>query len=164
VSERRDDQDDWDRIDRLTQRVRRWGIVGIPTWLVSLALLHPGYTNLPLEIGFVMGCAIAFIVVVVDDRRRHGGTRGQISARRRLLLIWVAVFLTLALIVGTLGRPGLAVYLIPFFGATLVAGMIELGRQVGEQAARSRPGIRAEDPATLSEPVAPSANARKERT
>lgn len=140
MSAEHDETDDWDRIDRLTQRVFRWGLVGIPTWLVCLALLNPGYTNLPLGIGFVMGSLIAVIVVVIDDRRRNGQRRGrgEIGSLGRILLIWIAAFLTLALIIGTLGRPGLAVYLIPFFGATFVTGMVELARRVAEQSTRKR--------------------------
>ncbi len=120
--------DDWDRIDQLTQRVRRWGIVGVPTWLLCLAMLNEELTGIPFALGFVMASIIATVVTVVDDLRRRQGPRTPLSAFGRSMFVWVGAFLVLAVVMGASGRAGVAVMLVPFLGATLIAGLAELAR------------------------------------
>jgi hypothetical protein len=47
-----------------------------------------------------------------------------------MLFIWVAAFLILAVVIGASGRSGVAVMLVPFLGATIIAGLAELGREM----------------------------------
>jgi low temperature requirement protein LtrA len=122
--------DDWDWIERLTARVLRWGIVGIPTWLICLAALNEDLTGIPFALGFVIASVIATVVVVVDDVRRRKGPRTPLSRFGRMLFIWVAAFLILAVVIGASGRSGVAVMLVPFLGATFIAGLAELGREM----------------------------------
>ena len=92
--------DDWDWIERLTARVLRWGIVGIPSWLICLAALNEGLTGIPFALGFVIASVIAMIVVVVDDHRRRQGPRAPLSRFGRIMFVWVAAFLILAMVIG----------------------------------------------------------------
>ncbi len=120
--------DDWDWIERLTARVLRWGIVGIPTWLICLAVLNEDLTGIPFALGFVIASVIAMIVVVVDDHRRRQGPRAPLSRFGRMMFVWVAAFLILAVVIGAAGRSGVAVMLVPFLGASVIAALVELGR------------------------------------
>lgn len=122
--------DDWDWIERLTARVLRWGIVGIPTWLICLAALNEDLTGIPFALGFVIASVIAMVVVVVDDQRRRKGPRTPLSRFGRMLFVWVAAFLVLAVVIGSSGRSGVAVMLVPFIGATVIAALAELGREM----------------------------------
>ncbi len=121
--------DDWDRIELLTRRVGRWMLVGIASWLVLLALLNEAWTGIPLEIGFVMASVLALIVVVVDDQLRRGPRRGKMTPFARVLVTWVGAFVVLAIGISLSGGTGVAIVLVPFIGATLIAAMIEIGRR-----------------------------------
>lgn len=104
-------------------------LVGIVSWLVLLALLNEAWTGIPLEIGFVMASVFAFIAIVVDDQRRRGPRRGGLTPFARVLMSWVAAFVALAIAVSLGGGTGVAIVLVPFVGATLIAGFVELGRR-----------------------------------
>jgi len=66
----------------------------------------------------------------VADRRAFGGERGgSLGPFARGVVKWVAVFLVLGLVVAAGNRSGLALVAIPFLGATIVAGCVELARR-----------------------------------
>lgn len=125
--------DDWDWIESLTRRVGRWMLVGLLSWVILLALLNERLTGLPLEIGFVMASVLAFVVIVVDDLRRRGARRGAMTPFMRALLVWVAAFLVLAIVSSRAGADGVALVLVPFVGASVVAALIELIRRVMQE-------------------------------
>lgn len=125
--------DDWDWIENLTRRVGRWMLVGLLSWVILLALLNERVTGLPLEIGFVMASVLAFVVIVVDDLRRRGARRGAMTPFMRALLVWVAAFLVLAIVISRAGADGVALVLVPFVGASVVAALIELIRRVMQE-------------------------------
>jgi hypothetical protein len=121
--------DDWDRIEALTHRVRRWFVVGFPCWLVLLILLHERLTGIPLSVGLVMASVLALTLVAIDDRRR-ATSRGQLSRLGRLLMLWAIAFVVLAIAVSAVGASGVAIVLIPFVGAMMIAGLAELAREM----------------------------------
>ncbi len=124
-------EDDWDAIDALTRRVWRWILVGVPTWLVLLALFNEEWTGIPLLAGFAMASVLALIVVVVADIWRGGRRRGRgLSPAGRALLVWAITFTVLAVLVSTGGRTGVVIVLVPFIGATVVAAFVEFTRRV----------------------------------
>lgn len=124
--------DDWDRIEALTLRFKRWFLVGFPSWLVLLALLHERLTGIPLAVGLVMASVLAVVIVVVDDRRRVTA-RGRLSRLGRALMTWVIAFVVLAIVVSAVGASGVAIVLIPFVGAMMIAAMVELAREMGRR-------------------------------
>lgn len=122
--------DDWDRIEQWTARVWRWMLVGIPTWLILLALLDERWSGIPLAFGFVMASVLALAVVIADDlRRRRGASRGGLTPFGRVLMTWIGAFLVFAFVIGSSDRSGAALVLVPFLGATLIAGLVEFGRR-----------------------------------
>lgn len=136
---RRETEDDWDRIDRLTWRFARWALVFVIVWFIALDLLQEDITGIPLEFGFIIATALAVAIAVVDDRRRSRKASGtSMSALGRVVLLWVAVYLALSLTVGVLGGSLVAVGIIPIFGATLVAALVEFGRRLAEQSTQDR--------------------------
>ena len=94
--------DEFDQIQRVTQRVVRGALVGIPTWLVLL-LLFPltGLGVLPC----LLGATIVTIAVVVLAERRHrrrhadadagGGDARTVARTRKPMSALTAVALTL---------------------------------------------------------------------
>ncbi|HSI31778.1 MAG TPA: hypothetical protein VK951_10640 [Miltoncostaeaceae bacterium] len=71
--------DDIDQIERLTRRVARGAVVGVPTWIVLLALLP--FTGLGVVACLALATGLAIVAVVVAERLRRDGRGGQ--ARRR---------------------------------------------------------------------------------
>ncbi len=136
--------DDWDLIDRLTKRCARAALVGIPTWLVLLAVLNEEFTGIPLPAGFMMASVLALIVVVVVDvAKRTPGQRVRMGLFGRVTIVWVIAFAILALVVSRSGNVGVATVLVPFLGASLVAGFVGFAavmwRQMGSPPDRRGP-------------------------
>ena len=71
--------DDIDQIERLTRRVARGAVVGVPTWIVLLALLP--FTGLGVVACLALATGLAIVAVVVAERLRRDGRDGR--ARRR---------------------------------------------------------------------------------
>ncbi len=110
-------------IDRLTRRCGRAALIGIPTWLVLLAVLNEQITGIPSLAGFTIASVLALVVVVVADVARRDGERGTgLGTFGRLTIVWVAVFTMLALIVARSGNTGVAAVLLPFVAASLATG------------------------------------------
>lgn len=132
VNAARDRQpDDWDDIDRLTRRVLRWILVGVPTWFVFLALLDEEWTGIPLLAGFAMSCVLTLMIVAAVDIWRGGRRQGRgLSAVGRGLFVWAVTFTAFALLVAIGGRTGAAVVLVPVVGATVVTAFVEFARRV----------------------------------
>lgn len=118
-------QDDWDVIDRLTRRCGRAALIGIPTWLVLLAVLNEEITGIPPLAGFTIASTLALIVVIVADVSRRDREKGSgLGLFGRLTIVWVAVFTVLALVVARSGSAGIATVLVPFLGASVVTGFV----------------------------------------
>lgn len=122
--------EDWDEVDHWTRRIGRWLAVGIPAWLLLLAAFNQDLTGIPWVVGLSIASVLATVVVVIADRRAVAqGPRRGIGPFGRALIAWAVVFFVLALIMGSGGRSGAAVLLIPFVVATMVAGGVELARR-----------------------------------
>ncbi len=122
--------EDWDLVDHWTRRIGRWSLVGFPAWLLLLAGLNQDLTGIPWVVGLAMASVLATIIVIVAERTMFArGQRTGVGAFGRALVTWIIVFFVLALIVGSGGRSGAVVVLIPFVVATTVAGGVELARR-----------------------------------
>lgn len=122
--------EDWDLVDHWTRRIGRWALVGFPAWLLLLAGLNQDLTGIPWVVGLAMASVLATIIVIVAERTMFArGQRTGVGAFGRALVTWIIVFFVLALIVGSGGRSGAVVVLIPFVVATTVAGGVELARR-----------------------------------
>ncbi len=115
--------DEWDQIERLTARVVRAAVIGIPTWLIALAVLNPGYTGLPLTVGLAIATVAAITAVVIGDRRRARGPRRRWERLELALLVWVIAFIVLAVVLSAANATGVALLAIPFVGAGIAAGV-----------------------------------------
>ena len=123
--------EDWDVIDHWGRRIGRWVAVGFPAWLLLLAGFNQDLTGIPWMVGLAMASVLATIIVVVAERTVFArGQRTGIGPFGRALVTWIIVFFVLALIMGSGGRTGGIVVLIPFVVATIVAGGIEVTRRV----------------------------------
>ena len=123
--------DDWDVIERWGRRIGRWVVVGFPAWLVLLAGFNQDLTGIPWVVGLAMASVLATIIVVVAERTVFArGRRTGIGPFGRALVTWITVFFVLVLIVGSGGRTGGVVVLVPFVVATIVAGGVEVTRRV----------------------------------
>jgi len=60
--------DDFDQIERLTRRVARGAAVGVPTWIVLLALLP--FTGLGVGACLALATGLAIVAVIVAERLR----------------------------------------------------------------------------------------------
>ena len=123
--------EDWPVIDHWSRRIGRWVAVGFPAWLLLLAAFNQDLTGIPWMMGLAMASVLAAIIVVVAERTVFArGRRTGIGPFGRGLVTWIIVFFVLALIVGSSGRTGGVVVLIPFVVATIVAGGIEVTRRI----------------------------------
>jgi hypothetical protein len=123
--------EDWDVIDHWGRRIGRWAAVGFPAWLLLLAGFNQDLTGIPWVVGLAMASVLATIIVVVAEHTVFArGQRVGIGPFGRALVTWIIVFFVLALIVGSGGRTGGVVVLIPFVVATIVAGGVEVARRV----------------------------------
>ena len=74
--------DDIDQIERLTRRVARGAVVGVPTWIVLLALLP--FTGLGVVACLALATGLAIVAVVVPNGCGATGAaarRGGATAR-----------------------------------------------------------------------------------
>jgi hypothetical protein len=88
--------DDNDQIERLTRRVGRGALVGVPTWILLLALLP--FTGLGAGACLALATGLAIAAVVVAERLRPREGRDGPAARarpRRAMSPLAAVGLTL---------------------------------------------------------------------
>ena len=123
--------EDWDVIDHWGRRIGRWAAVGFPAWLLLLAGFNQDLTGIPWVVGLAMASVLATIIVAVAERTVFArGQRIGIGPFGRALITWIIVFFVSALIVGSGGRTGGVVILIPFVVATIVAGGVEMARRV----------------------------------
>jgi hypothetical protein len=130
-SPRQGPEDDWDQVERWTRRVARLAAIGVPSWLILLAAFNRELTGIPWTAGFVMASVLATIITVVADRVAFAGReRRKLGPFGRALIVWAVVFVVLALFVSAGSGSGAAVVLVPFLGATIVAGGVELARRV----------------------------------
>jgi hypothetical protein len=122
--------DDWDQVDRWTRRIMRLAAVGVPSWLLLLAGFNQQLTGIPWAAGLAIATVLATIITVVADRTVFaGGGRRRLGPFGRALIIWAVVFIVLAAVVSAGSAGGAAVALIPFLGATIVAGGVEIARR-----------------------------------
>jgi hypothetical protein len=89
--------DDFDRIERLTRRVVRGALVGVPTWVVLLAVLP--FTGLGVGPCLALATGLAIAAVIAADRLRGRDRPPAAPARgagpRRSLSPLAAAALTL---------------------------------------------------------------------
>ena len=124
-------EDDWDQVERWTRRVMRLAAIGVPSWLILLAAFNQELTGIPWVAGFAMASVLATIITVVADRTATTGRRRRpLGPFGRGLVAWAIVFGVLAIVMSAGNATGGAVVLIPFLGATIVAGGVELARRV----------------------------------
>jgi hypothetical protein len=71
--------DDFDQIERLTRRVGRAALVGVPTWIVLLAVLP--FTGLGVGACLALATGIAIAAVIAAERLR-GRDRSRAPAGR----------------------------------------------------------------------------------
>ena len=121
-------EDDWDQVERWTRRITRLAAVGVPSWLILLAAFNEEWTGIPWVAGFAMASLLATIITVVADRVVFTGDARGLGPFGRALIAWAVVFAVLAAVMSA-GSGSAAAVLIPFVGATLVAGGIELARR-----------------------------------
>jgi hypothetical protein len=107
--------------------------VAFPVWIVLLWALNQRFTGIPWMAGFMIATVAAGVAALIADRRRFGGQGGGVGPFGRAVLVWFAVFLVLALVVGSGSASGAAVVVIPFAGATFVAVLVELARRAGRR-------------------------------
>jgi hypothetical protein len=123
-------EDDWDQVERWTRRIMRLAAIGVPSWLILLGVFNQNLTGIPWMAGFVMASMLATIITVVADRTATVGRRRRpLGPFARGLIIWAIVFGILAIVMSAGNATGAAVVLIPFLGATIVAGGVELARR-----------------------------------
>ena len=123
-------EDDWDQVERWTRRFTRLAAIGVPSWLILLAAFNQDLTGIPWAAGFAMASVLATIITVVADRTATIGRRGRpLGPFGRGLIVWAVVFGVLAIVMSAGSATGAAVVLIPFLGATIVAGVVELARR-----------------------------------
>jgi len=123
--------DEWDAIDHLTRRVLRWILVGVPSWLILLAVFDERWTGIPLPAGFAMATVVTVVIVAVADIWSGGRRRGRgLSPVGRGLLIWAIAFTVLAVLISVGGRTGVVIVLVPFIGATVVTAFAEFTRRM----------------------------------
>jgi hypothetical protein len=123
-------EDDWDQVERWTRRITRLAAIGVPSWLILLAAFNQDLTGIPWVAGFAMASVLATIITVVADRTATVGRgRRPLGPFARGLIIWAIVFGALAIVMSAGNATGAAVVLIPFLGATIVAGGVELARR-----------------------------------
>ena len=80
--------------------------------------------------GLAMATVLATIVVVVADRTfLRSGRRTPLGPFAKAVIVWAAVFFTLALIIGSASNGGAGFLVIPFLAATIAAGGVELARR-----------------------------------
>ncbi len=72
--------DDIDQIERLTSRVARGAAIGVPTWIVLLALLP--FTGLGVGPCLGLATGLAVVAVVATERVRGRGARDAPAPRR----------------------------------------------------------------------------------
>ena len=72
--------DDIDQIERLTRRVARGAAIGVPTWIVLLALLP--FTGLGVGACLALATGLAIVAVVVAERLRTRDGRDAPAPRR----------------------------------------------------------------------------------
>ncbi len=108
----------------------RLAAIGVPSWLILLAAFNQNLTGIPWAAGFAMASVLATIITVVADRiATPGHGRRPLGPFGRGLIIWAIVFGILAIMMSAGNATGGAVVLIPFLGATIVAGGVELARR-----------------------------------
>ena len=122
-------EDDSDQVERWTRRTTRLAAVGVPSWLILLVVFNEEWTGIPGVAGFAMASVLATIITVVADRIVFTGDRRGLGPFGRALITWAVVFVVLAVVMSAGSGGSAAVVLIPFVGATLVAGGIELARR-----------------------------------
>jgi hypothetical protein len=123
-------EDDWDQVERWTRRITRLAAIGVPSWLILLAAFNQNLTGIPWVAGFAMASVLATIITVVADRTATVGRgRRPLGPFGRGLIVWAIVFGVLAIVMSAGSATGAAVVLIPFLGATIVAGGVELARR-----------------------------------
>ena len=122
-------EDDWDQVERWTRRVARLAAVGVPSWLILLVAFNEEWTGIPWVAGFAMASVLATIITVVADRIVFTGARRGLGPFGRALIAWGVVFVVLAAVMSAGSGGSAAVVLIPFIGATLIAGGVELARR-----------------------------------
>ncbi len=121
--------DEWDQLDRLTRRIGRWALVGIPSWLVLLAAFNQQLTGIPWLVGVVAASVLATIIVVLADRRaqeHHGSGLGPVA---RSILTWGVAFGVFAIVFSAAGAGDSVLILVPFVAATFVTAAIEIARR-----------------------------------
>jgi len=90
-------EDDFDQIERLTRRVGRAALVGVPTWILLLALLP--FTGMGVTGCLLVATVLAVAAIVVAERLRgrpQAGPAGAPRSRRGPLSPLAAAGLTLA--------------------------------------------------------------------
>jgi hypothetical protein len=89
--------DEFDQIERVTQRVVRGALIGIPTWILLLWLLPlTGLGVLPCFFGASLLATIAVVVAERRHRRRQARPAGPAEPRpRRPMSALTAAALTL---------------------------------------------------------------------
>ena len=123
-------EDDWNRVERWTRRVGRLAAIGFLSWVVLLAAFNQEITGIPWIAGFAMASVLATVTTVIADRIifRDVGDRG-LGPFGRAIIVWASVFGVLAVQVLAANGGGAAVALVPFLGASIVAGGVELARR-----------------------------------
>lgn len=124
-------EDDWDRIERWTRRIMRLAAIGVASWLILLAAFNQDLTGIPWAAGFAMASVLATIITAAADRvSTTGRGRRPLGPFARGVIVWAVVFGVLAIVMSAGNATGAATVLIPFLGATFVAGGVELARRV----------------------------------
>lgn len=102
--------------------------IGIPTWFVLLAAFNEDLTGIPFLAGFVLASLLTlFVVVAVDLAKRTPGEKRGLGTFGIVTIVWVAAYALLAIIVSR-GEASVATVLVPFLGATLIAGFVGFAR------------------------------------
>ena len=122
-------EDDWDQVDRWTRRITRLAAVGVPSWLILLAAFNEEWTGIPWVAGFAMASVLATIITAAADRIVFTRDARGLGPFGRALIAWAVAFVVLAAVMSAGSGGSAAVVLIPFVGATLVAGGVELARR-----------------------------------